>query len=97
MDNDEESMQQIMEMLVEMKASIDAFQEKLADDRKDYQDFLTRIKEEDRQANQKFLERMEAIFDDNRKERQRVYDQETANRSLKDDRKETTSQYVYPI
>jgi hypothetical protein len=54
MDNMEEMMQQIMDMLVEVKASADAFQEKMAADRK--------AKQED------FLARMEAIFDDNRKE-----------------------------
>jgi hypothetical protein len=48
-------------------------------------------REERRKDNQIFLARMEAIFDDNRKERQRVYNQETAIHSLKDDRKEMTA------
>jgi hypothetical protein len=67
MDNDEKMMQQIMEILIKMNAAaekMDSNQEKMAADK---EDLLTRIKEEDRQANQDFLARMEAIFDDNRK------------------------------
>jgi hypothetical protein len=52
-----------------------AYKEKMASDRianqekmaANKEDFLARMKEEDRQANQDFLARMEAIFDDNRK------------------------------
>jgi hypothetical protein len=61
MDNMEKMMQQILARL-----DADREEEKAAD-RKDYQDFLAKIEEEDRQANQDFLTRMKAIFDDNRK------------------------------
>jgi hypothetical protein len=73
MDDMEEMMQQIMKMLVEMKASDDAYQEKMAADRKadkeerkayqekmaaDCEDFLAKMKEEIREANQDLLTEM---------------------------------------
>jgi hypothetical protein len=60
MDDMEKMMQQIMEMLVEMKASGDAYQEKMATDRKADQEKMAADKED-------LLARMEAKIDANRK------------------------------
>jgi hypothetical protein len=52
MDDTEKMMQQIMEMLVEMKATA------AADRKADKEDLLTKMKEESREANQDFLARI---------------------------------------